>query len=101
MTKEVYRYILLTISAPVGSFQSDTSSNLVCICLKEVTHITIWFMPKLLRCNSVNYFRKKISIQKQPSRGIPRKRFSKNIQQIYWRTPMTKCDFKQIALQLY
>ena len=30
--------------------------------------------------------------QKQPSRGVLRKRCFKNTQQIYRRTPMTKCD---------
>ena len=32
--------------------------------------------------------------QKQPARGVPRKRCSENMQQIYRRTPMSKCDFK-------
>ena len=35
------------------------------------------------------------------SRGIHRKRCSENVQQIYRRTPMPKCDFNKIALQLY
>ena len=30
--------------------------------------------------------------QKQPSRSVLRKRYSENIQQIYKRTPMPKCD---------
>ena len=30
--------------------------------------------------------------QKQPPRGVPRKRYSENMQQIYKRTPMPKCD---------
>ena len=34
--------------------------------------------------------------QKQPSRGILRKRCSENIQQIYRRTPMPKCDFNKV-----
>ena len=33
------------------------------------------------------------NIQKQQSRGVLRKRCSKNMQQIYRRTPMPKCDF--------
>ena len=37
-------------------------------------------------------------LQKQPSRGVFRKRCSENMQQIYSRTPMPKCDFK-IALR--
>ena len=34
--------------------------------------------------------------QKQPSRGILRKKCSENIQQIYRRTPMPKCDFNKV-----
>ena len=40
-------------------------------------------------------------IQKQPPRGVLRKRCSENIQQIYRRTPMLKCHFNKAALQLY
>ena len=43
-------------------------------------------------------FRKKI--EKQPSRGVLKKRCSENMQQIHKRTPMPKCDFKKDALQL-
>ena len=39
--------------------------------------------------------------QKEPSGGVLRKRCSENIQQIYRRIPMTKCDFKKVASQLY
>ena len=39
--------------------------------------------------------------QKQPSRGALKKRCSENMQQIYRRTPMPKCDFNKVALQLY
>ena len=38
---------------------------------------------------------------KQPPRGIPGKRCFENMQQICRRTPMPKCDFYQVALQLY
>ena len=38
--------------------------------------------------------------QKQPSRGVLRKRYSENMQQIYRRTPMMKCDFNKVAKQL-
>ena len=41
------------------------------------------------------------SIQKQPPRGVPRKRCSENMQQIYRRTPMPKCDFNKVTKQLY
>ena len=35
---------------------------------------------------------KKQYARKQPPRGIPKKRCSENMQQIYGRTPMPKCD---------
>ena len=34
-------------------------------------------------------------------RGILKKRFSENMQQIYRRTPIPKFDFNKVALQLY
>ena len=40
-------------------------------------------------------------LQKQPSRSVFRKRCSDNMQQIYRRTPILKCDFNKVALQLY
>ena len=39
-----------------------------------------------------------INIQKQPSRVVLRKWCSVNIQQIYRRTPMPKCDFNKVPL---
>ena len=40
-----------------------------------------------------------MNIQKQPPRGILKKRCSENMQQIYRRTPMPKCDFNKVAFQ--
>ena len=39
--------------------------------------------------------------QKQASRDVHKKTCSENMQQIYRRTPMPKCDFKNVAFQLY
>ena len=36
-------------------------------------------------------------MQKQPFKGVPRKRCSESISQIYRRTPMVKCDFNKVA----
>ena len=36
--------------------------------------------------------------QKQSPRGVPRKRCSENMLQIYRTTPMPKCDFNKVAL---
>ena len=35
-------------------------------------------------------------IQKQPSRDVLRKRYTENMEQIYMRTPMLKCDFNKV-----
>ena len=43
----------------------------------------------------------KIKDQKNPPRGVPSKRCSENMQQIYRRTSMLKCDFNKVAKQLY
>ena len=40
-------------------------------------------------------------LQKQPFRGVLSKMCSENMQQIYRRVPMPKCDFNKVALQLY
>ena len=43
----------------------------------------------------------KFKMQKQPFRGVPRKKCSENMQAIYGRTPMLKCDFIKVFLRLY
>ena len=43
----------------------------------------------------------KLYLQKQPSRRVLRKKFPENMQQIYRRTTMTKCDFNKLTLQFY
>ena len=54
---------------------------------------------RLHTCSKKSYYM--LETQKQPSRGVLRKRCSENIQQIYKRTPMPKCDFNKDAEQLY
>ena len=55
-----------------------------------------WY--QLFTINTVNFF---LKTQKQPFKGFLKKRRSKNMQQIYRRTPMLKCDFTKFVLQLY
>ena len=43
----------------------------------------------------------KLLLQKQPLRGVFEKRCSENMQQIYRRTPIPKCNFNKVAKQLY
>ena len=40
-------------------------------------------------------------IQKQPLRGVLRRRCSENMQQIFSRIPMPKCDFRKVVKQFY
>ena len=42
-----------------------------------------------------------VNHQKQLSRGVLWKRCSGNMQQIYRRTPVLKCDLNKVSLQLY
>ena len=37
------------------------------------------------------------SSEKQPPRGVPRKKFSKNMHQIYRGAPMPKCDLNKVS----
>ena len=40
-------------------------------------------------------------VQNQPSRSVLKKICSESMQQIYRGTPMPKCDFNKVALELY
>ena len=41
-----------------------------------------------------------MDLQKQPLKGVPGKRCSENMQKIYRKTPMPKCDVNKVAKQL-
>ena len=58
-------------------------------------------LPSLLDPFSTIARRRRRKYQKQPSRGIPRKKCSEDMQQIYNRTAMPKCNFNKVAKQLY
>ena len=60
------------------------------------------FQQRTYRISLVSAIRflKKDFDMKQPSRGVLGKRFSENMQQIYRRTPMPKCDFNTVAATL-
>ena len=47
------------------------------------------------------YITSALAVQKQPSRGVLRKWCFENMQQIYRRTPMRKCDFNKVAINVY
>ena len=52
---------------------------------------------KVKMSDNLKYFQAKF--QKQPFRSIPRKRCSVDMQHIYTRTPMPKCDFNKFVLR--
>ena len=58
-------------------------------------------IPVLFRIRDNLWFRTMSNIQKQPSKGVNKKMYSKNMQQIYRRTQMPKCYFNKVALQFY
>ena len=45
---------------------------------------------KCVTCYSVN-------VQRQPSIGVLQKKCSAKTQQIYWRSPLQKCDFNKVS----
>ena len=53
------------------------------------------------RTISVSILHKSKKSKKQPYRGVLKKRSPENMQQIYRRTPMSKCDFNKVVKQLY
>ena len=54
-------------------------------------------LSRVLTCFSISTY----NCQKQPPEGVLGKRCSENMQQIYRRTPMPKCDFNKVSKQLY
>ena len=78
--------IQLTI---VIDFISSIDSEKECVMHSKSDNI------KLTSYNDTN------EIQEQPSSGVLRKKCSENMQQIYRRTSMPKCDFDKVAKQLY
>ena len=59
------------------------------------TNFTIIFVVAFQRFHQLN---ETFYTQDQPSRGVLRKRCSENMQQIYRRPPMLKCDFNKVDL---
>ena len=68
----------------------------------HLDRIFLMHETKNLRMDQVTFLEGSLPkiMQKQPSRDVLRKRCSENMQQIYRRTPMPKCYFNNIALQL-
>ena len=76
--------IYIYISYFDANLQNQFETN-----LKESTNS----MDLSYRCSCINLYQ--YHKQKQPFRGVLRKRHSENMQQVYRRTPMPKCDFNK------
>ena len=84
-------------------------SQICKILARTVLEIELQRRPSKIRCEMQldwlekwnNSLRIHFKLQKQPSRGVLRKKCSQNMQKIYRRTPMPRCDFNKVALQLY
>ena len=74
-----------------STFFGKTESSLLLLLLRE----------HCLGKRSLNISVFSLNKQKQSLRGVPRKRCSENMQQMYRGIPMPKCDFNKVALQLY
>ena len=58
-----------------------------------ISLVSLHAFTKTLKSNISEAYK----VQKQPPRGVPRKRCSENMQQINRRTPVRKCDFNKVA----
>ena len=50
---------------------------------------SFWYIKRII----VFFISRSVYLQRQPCRGVPTKNVSENMQPIYRRTPMPKCDF--------
>ena len=75
----------------------DVFQDVFKTCLQDVLQLCL---QDVFKKSSRRLGRQKI-VQKQPSTGVLRKRCSEYMQQIYRRSPMPKCDFNKVTLQLY
>ena len=69
--------------------------TVVCLTTSKLSKLTLFVMT------SIDVLHVWEVEQKQPSRGVFIKRCSGNMQQIFRRTPMPKCDFNKVTKQLY
>ena len=88
LTPDSHRFVCVSGSHKCSLF------GVLCFLETPVLRFTLWpYWP---------YYRHVISgFEKQPSRGVLRKRCYENIQQIYRTTPMSKCDFNKVAKHIF
>ena len=73
-------------------------------CYNRVLRFLLYMVTLLYTVNKIlvqNNFHICYGCWEATLRGVLRKRCSRNMQQIYWRTPMQKCNFNKVAKQLH
>ena len=83
--------------AQSGSYLALLNPLCVCKRLRKISCLRIFKNKKLNAITFRSIVEQRYQFQKQPLRGVPKKRCSENMQQIYRRTPMPKCDFRQLS----
>ena len=80
------------------NFSQDESKFLICSQFRLAENLfkcELFFKCILNFTNwRKQYIARHLLVQKQSSRGVPRKKCSENMHQIYRRRPMPKCDFR-------
>ena len=104
--KHYSRISVMCNNVTVISWFNNVGDKESASCMKIVRNICDFCITKKLWISavhipSVSSNVRPNSTQKQPSSSVPRKRCSGNMQQIYRRTTMLKCDFNKVVLQLY
>ena len=85
----------------VALFTAPLFKAALCQC-STILCSTIWCCTLFMLHNLMLYYFniELFDVQKQPSRGVLKKRCSEKLQQIYRRKRMLKCDFNKVAKQL-
>ena len=95
LSNHVFCLLFVNIERIDPLFHSSRNDNL------NIQSIFIWRIGSLVTWLSETLIGETRNIQKQPVRSVLRKRCSENMQQIYRRTLMWKCDFNKVASQSY
>ena len=76
----------------------ETYQFLVLSSYSQVSHLTCFIYLYVFLSNAAYTYMKG---QIRPTRGVYRKSCPENMQQVCRKTPLPKCDFNNIALQIY
>ena len=100
---KIYKTVKKLQPEVCGHFPYLIASTITLFCLmlpiskSAITNIRSKYRPKPKNFMAVD----SMKIQKPPFTGVLRKMCSENIQEIYRRITMPKCDFNKAAKQLY